>query len=96
MKKAILIGLIAGIAGLAIGYKVPKDNNADYVMIFGRITNPEQAGKYFAKINDIVVKGCGAKTLSVDYKTNVRERYDVPFTVLCSHNSQARSSTTLL
>ena len=27
MKKAILIGLIAGITGLAIGYKVPKDKN---------------------------------------------------------------------
>ena len=47
MKKTILIGLIAGIAGLAIGYKVPKDKNAGYVMISGRITNPEQAGKYF-------------------------------------------------
>ena len=44
MKKTILIGLIAGIAGLAIGYKVPKDKNAGYVMISGRITNPEQAG----------------------------------------------------
>ena len=27
MKKTILIGLIAGIAGIAIGYKVPKDKN---------------------------------------------------------------------
>ena len=50
MKKAILIGLIAGITGLAIVYKVPKDKNVGYVMIFGRITNPEQAGKYFATI----------------------------------------------
>ena len=57
MKKAILIGLIAGITGLAIGYKVPKDKNVGYVMIFGRITNTEQVGKYFAKINDVVVKG---------------------------------------
>ena len=56
MKKAILIGLIAGIAGLAIGYKVPKEKNVGYVMISGRITNPEQAGKYFAKINNVVVK----------------------------------------
>ena len=70
MKKAIFIGLIAGIAGLAIGYKVPKDKNVGYVIISGRITNPEQAGKYFAKINDVVVKGCGAKTLSVNYKTD--------------------------
>ena len=48
MKKAILIGLIAGITGLAIGYKIPKDKNVGYVIIFGRITNLEQAGKYFA------------------------------------------------
>jgi len=48
MKKTILIGLIAGFAGIAIGYKVPKDKNVGYVMISGRITNPEQAGKYFA------------------------------------------------
>ena len=41
MKKAILIGLIAGIAGLAIGYKFPKDKNVGYIMISGRITNPE-------------------------------------------------------
>ncbi len=27
MKKTILIGLISGIAGLVIGYKVPKDKN---------------------------------------------------------------------
>ena len=53
MKKTILIGLIAGIAGLAIGYKVPKDKNAGYVMISGRITNPEQAGKYFEAVNDL-------------------------------------------
>ena len=51
-------------------------------MIFGRITNPEQAGKYFAKINDVVVKGYGAKTLSVDYKTDVRKGYDGTFTLL--------------
>ena len=44
MKKAILIGLIAGITGLANGYKIPKDKNVGYVMIFGRITNPEQVG----------------------------------------------------
>ena len=41
MKKAILIGLIAGIAGLAFGYKVPRDKNLGYVMISGRIKNPE-------------------------------------------------------
>ena len=61
MKKAILIGLIAGIAGLAIGYKVTKDKNVGYVTIFSRITNPEQAGKYLAKINYVVVKAFGAK-----------------------------------
>ena len=58
-------------------------------MIFGRITNPEKAGNYFAKINDIVVKkGCGAKTISVDYKTDVREGYDGPFTVLTQFPSK--------
>ena len=54
MKKAILIGLIGGIAGLAIGYKVPKDKKVVYVMIFGWITNPGQASKYFAKMNDLL------------------------------------------
>ena len=81
MKKTILIGLIVGITGLTIGYKVPKEKNVGYVMIFDRITNPEKAGKYFAKIYDVVVKGCGAKTLSVDYKIDVREGYDGQFTV---------------
>jgi len=58
MKKTILIGLITGIVGLVIGYKVPKDKNVGYVMISGRITNPEQAGKYFEAGKDVVVKGC--------------------------------------
>ena len=35
-----LNALIAGIAGLAIGYKIPKDKNVGYVMISGRITYP--------------------------------------------------------
>jgi len=55
-EKTILISLIAGIAGLAIGYKVPKDKNVGYVMISGRITNPEQASKYFAEVNDVVFR----------------------------------------
>jgi hypothetical protein len=63
-------------------------------MIFGRITNPEQAGKYFAKINDVVVKGCGAKTLSVDYKTDVREGYDGP--VYCAHTIPKQKGSTRL
>ena len=88
MKKTFLISLIAGIAGLAIGYKVPKDKNFGYVMISGRITNPEQAGKYFARVNDVVVEGCGAKTLTVDYETDVREGYDGPFTVLAQFASK--------
>ncbi len=75
MKKTILTGLIACIAGLAIGYKV-------------RITNPEQAGKYFEAVNDVVVKGCGAKTLSVDFETDVREGYDGPFSVLSKFPSK--------
>ena len=82
MKRILLIGVIAGIAGLAIGYKLPKDKNVGYVMISGKITNPEQAGKYFEAVNDVVVKGCGAKTLSVDFETDVREGYDGPFSVL--------------
>ena len=82
MKPPIFIGLIAGIAGLAIGYKVPKDKNVGYVMISGRITNQEQAGKYFAAVNDVVVKGCRAKTFTVDYETDVREGYDRPFSIL--------------
>ena len=57
-------------------------------MISGRITNPEQASKYFAKVNDVVVKGCGAKTLTVDYETDVREGYDEPFTVLAQFPSK--------
>ena len=88
MKKTILIGLIAGIAGLAIGYKVPKNKNFGYVMISGRITNPEKADKYFEAVNDVVVKGCGAKTLSVDYKTDVREGYDGPFSLLSQFPSK--------
>ena len=88
MKKNFLIGLITGVAGLAIGYKVPKDKNVGYVMISGRITNPQQADKYFAKVNDVVVKGCGAKTLTVDYETDVREGYDGPFTVLAQFPSK--------
>ena len=88
MKKTILIGLIAGIAGLVIGYKVPKDKKVGYVMISGRITNTEQASKYFAEVNDVVVKGCGAKTLTVDYETDVREGYDGPFTVLVQFPSK--------
>tara|TARA_Y100000589_G_scaffold255512_1_gene244566 strand:+ start:281 stop:553 length:273 start_codon:yes stop_codon:yes gene_type:complete len=50
-------------------------------MISGWITNPEQAGKYFAEVNDVVVKSCGAKTLTVDYEIDVREGYDGPFIV---------------
>ena len=88
MKKTILIGLISGITGIAIGYKVPKDKNVGYVMISGRITNPEQAGKFFKAVNDVVVKGCGAKTLSVDFKTDVREGYDGPFSVLSKFPSK--------
>ena len=88
MKKTILTSLIASIAGLAIGYLVPKDKNFGYVIISGRITNQEQAGKYFARVNDVVVKGCGAKTLTVDYETDIREGYDGPFTVLAQFPSK--------
>ena len=88
MKKTIFVGLILGIAGLVIGYKVPKDKNVGYVMISGRITNPEQASKYFARVGDVVFKGCGAKSLVLDYETDVREGYDGPFTVLAQFSSK--------
>ena len=88
MKKTILIGLIAGIAGLAIGYKVLKDKNVGYVMFSGMITNPEQASKYFAAVNDVVVKDFWAKILTVDYETDVREGYDGPFSVLAQFPSK--------
>ena len=82
MKKPILIGLIAGITGLAIGYKVPKYKNVGFVMISGTITNMEQAQKYFKKAQEVVINGCGATTLSVDYETDVGEGYEGPFTIL--------------
>jgi len=88
MKKNIFIAFITGIVGLLVGYKVPKDKNVGYVMISGRITNPAQAGKYFAAVNDVVVKGCGATTLTVDYETDIREGYDGPFTVLAQFPSK--------
>ena len=71
---------------LAIGYKVPKDKNVGYVVIIAEL-QIQQAGKYFARVNDVVVKGCD-KTLSVDYKTDVREGYDGPFSVLAQFPSK--------
>ena len=58
-------------------------------MISGRITNPEQANKYFEKVNEVVVKGCGATTLTVDTDTDIREDMMVhlPFFL----NSQANN-----
>ena len=88
MKKNVLVALIAAITGLAIGYKVPKNKNVGYVMISGRITNLEQANKYFEKVNEVVVKGCGATTLTVDTDTDIREGYDGPFTVLSQFPSK--------
>ena len=88
MKKTIFFALIGVIAGLVIGYKLPKDKNVGYVIISGRITNPEQANKYFAAVNDVVVRGCGATTLTVDYETDVREGYDGPFSVLAQFPSK--------
>ena len=88
MKKTILISLIAAIAGYAIGYKVPKEKNVGYVMISGRITNMEKAQKYFEKVEEIVINGCGASTLSIDFETDVREGYDGPFSVLSQFPSK--------
>ncbi len=45
MNKTILVALINGIVGLAIGYKMPLEKNVDYVIISGRITNPGKAVK---------------------------------------------------
>ena len=88
MKKTILVGLIAAIAGVAIGYKVPKEKNFGYVMISGKITNMEKAQKYFEKVEEIVVNGCGASILSVDFETDVREGYNGPFSVLSQFPSK--------
>ena len=55
-------------------------------MISGRITNPEQANKYFEKVNEVVVQGCGATTLTVD--SDIREGYDGLFTVLSQSPSK--------
>ncbi len=88
MQKTIVVGLIAAIAGVAIGYKVPKENNVGYVMISGKITNMEKAQKYFEKVEEIVVNGCGASILSVDFDTDVREGYDGPFSVLSQFPSK--------
>ena len=57
-------------------------------MISGRIINPEQAGKYFTTVNDVVLKGCGAKTLTVDYETDIRWGYDGPFTELAQFSTK--------
>ena len=48
--KNFLVGLIAGIAALAIGYKGSSDKNVGCVMISGRITNPKIADKDFALV----------------------------------------------
>ena len=88
MKKTFLISLIAAIAGLALGYKVPKNKNVGYVIITGRITNREQAKKYFAKADEVVFKGCGATKLTVDLDSDVREGYGGPFTVLAQFPSK--------
>tara|TARA_B100000212_G_scaffold208304_1_gene157259 strand:- start:60 stop:425 length:366 start_codon:yes stop_codon:yes gene_type:complete len=88
MKKTILFCLVAAIAGITLGYKIPKNKNVGYVMISGRITNMEQAQKYFEKVQEVVVNGCGATTLSVDFETDVREGYDGPFSVLSQFPSK--------
>ena len=88
MKTPIFVGLIAAILSLIVGYKVPKNKNVGYVMISGRITNMEQAKKYFERVQEVVVNGCGATTLSVDFETDIREGYDGPFSVLSQFPSK--------
>ena len=51
---------------------MPNNKNVGYGIISGRITNPEQANKYFDKVNEVVVKGCGATTLTVDTDTDIK------------------------
>ena len=34
MKKTVLVGLIAGVTGLAVGYKVAKDKNNGFCIDF--------------------------------------------------------------
>ncbi len=55
MKKLFLF-LISSIARVTIGFQLPKENNIGYVIISSRITNSEQAGKYFPEVNNVVVK----------------------------------------
>ena len=88
MKKTILVSLITAIAALTVGYKIPKNKSVGYVIITGRITNMEKAQKYFEKVQEIVINGCGATTLSVDFETDVREGYDGPFSVLTQFPSK--------
>ena len=88
MKKTILVSLVTAILGLTVGYKIPKNKNVGYVMISGKITNMEQAQKYFEKVQEVVVDGCGATTLSVDFETDIREGYDGPFSVLSQFPSK--------
>ena len=88
MKPPIFVGLIAAILSLIVGYKVPKNKNVGYVMISGGITNMEQAKKYFERVQEVVVNGCGATTLSVDFETDIREGYDGPFSVLLQFPSK--------
>ena len=88
MKTPIFVGLIVAIVSLIVGYKIPKNKNVGYVMISGRITNMEQAKKYFERVQEVVVNGCGATTLSVDFETDIREGYDGPFSVLSQFPSK--------
>ena len=88
MKTPIFVVLIVAIVSLIVGYKIPKNKNVGYVMISGRITNMEQAKKYFERVQEVVVNGCGATTLSVDFETDIREGYDGPFSLLSQFPSK--------
>tara|TARA_Y100001978_G_scaffold160086_1_gene146127 strand:- start:637 stop:897 length:261 start_codon:yes stop_codon:yes gene_type:complete len=85
----LTVGLIAGIAALAIGYKGSSVKNVGCVMISGRITNPKIADKDFALVGYAVLKESRATSLSGDYETDVREGCDVePFSVLIQFSSK--------
>ena len=65
-----------------------KDKKVYYVMSFGRITNPGEKDKFFARLIDVVLKDCGTKTLSVDSEADFREGYDGPFFMFVQFSSK--------
>ena len=46
------------------------------MIISGRIINEENVGKYFAVVNDLIVKGRGASTLTIDNERDLKGVYN--------------------